>query len=420
MIIKRIGLVLLGLSLGAAAFSQDRVDTFGDDKLAFILLPAESISSGYASDAQFSPTGRYITFVKFEISEYETAVVNSLVEPRSPMKRPKWFRYDRVNRTSKLIPLPEDAEQTVILGDEKTVYFYSISKPNVQGFVDIPTGNITRTTFDMTKVVYYGNEPGAAYFMFSQGDSGMLLVKPNGQSLTFTMPPKVRVFRPLRSDANSITFLATMKSEPTKVGHLVYQSSDGSTRFDEMTREAWRKDLGPDDGVPMFHSVVAGDLAYVKLVDLPKTLVTDIPAKARLGLSSCHPNFGPKNDCVVYEDAGALLIREIKPMDLTMARKLMAMESKRKAISDAKQAATGLSVYAADNDNVLPGAEGWENKVAPYFKNSDFLRDFNYTFKGGNVNTIDNPGSTELGFIMGPGGRAVAYCDGHVKWIPNP
>ena len=168
MIIKRIALVVAGLYLGAASFAQDRLDTFGDDKRAFILLPAESITSGYASDAQFSPTGRYITYVKFEISEYETAIVNSLVEPRPPMKRPKWFRYDRVNKTSKLIPLPEQAEQTVILGDERTVYFYSISKPDVQGFIDIPTGTITKTNFDMGACVYYGNEAAAPYFMFSQ------------------------------------------------------------------------------------------------------------------------------------------------------------------------------------------------------------------------------------------------------------
>ena len=30
---------------------------------------------------------------------------------------------------------------------------------------------------------------------------------------------------------------------------------------------------------------------------------------------------------------------------------------------------------------------------------------------------IGNPAPTELGFTLGPGGRAVAYCDGHVKWV---
>ena len=420
MIIKRIGLIVAGLCFGAVIFAQDKIETFGDDKRTFVLLPAESISGALAFEAQFSPTGRYITFGKFDISYYETAVANSLIEPRPPILQPKWFRYDRINKISKLIPLPEGTQRTVILGDERTVFFYSEAKPDLQGFIDIPTEQVIKTNFDLSKFVYFGNQPSAPYLMFGVGDRGVLLVKPNGQSLTFQLPPKVHIFRPLRSDASSMTFLASQKGEPSKVGHLIYQISDGTVIFKEMTQEAWRKDVGSDESPNLFWWEKVGDLAYVKLLGLPKNLVTDLPTKARLGLDNCRPTFGPKNDCVVYEDAGALLIREIKPMDPNMARKLQAMDAKAKAMMNARQAATGLSVYAADNDGVLPGAEGWENKVSPYFKNSDFLRDFNYTFKGGNMSSIDNPASTELGFIIGQGGRAVAYADGHVMWVPNP
>ena len=420
MIVKRIELIVASLCLGAYTFAQDKMDTFGDDKKTFILLPAESISGALASNARFSPTGRYITYSKFDISYYETAVTNSLIEPRPPMMLPKWFRYDRINKVSKLIPLPEGTEQTVILGDERTIFFCSEAKPNMQGFIDIPTGKVTNTSFDLSNLIYMGNQPDAPYLMLGQGDRGVLLVKPNGQSLTFQMPPKVHIFRPLRSDSSSMTFLASQKGEPSKVGHLIYNSGDGSTSFKEMTQDAWQKDVGFEEFPSLFWCEKIGDLAYVKLINLPKSLVTDLPTKARLGLDNCNPTFGPKNDCVVYEDAGALLIREIKPMDPNLARKLQALTAKAKAMMGARQAASGLTVYAADNDGVLPGAEGWENKVSPYFKNTDFLRDFNYTFKGGNISSIDNPATTELGFTMGPGGRAVAYADGHVKWVPNP
>ncbi len=77
-------------------------------------------------------------------------------------------------------------------------------------------------------------------------------------------------------------------------------------------------------------------------------------------------------------------------------------------------------MFASDSDDVLPGQEGWEARVGPYCSDKDLLRRFNYTFKGGNMANIENPASTELGYILGPGGRAVAYCDGHVKWVPNP
>jgi prepilin-type processing-associated H-X9-DG protein len=52
-------------------------------------------------------------------------------------------------------------------------------------------------------------------------------------------------------------------------------------------------------------------------------------------------------------------------------------------------------------------------------KNSSILEGFVYTFKGGKLSDVDKPAETVLGYIEGPGGRAVAYLDGHVKWVPN-
>ena len=175
-----------------------------------------------------------------------------------------------------------------------------------------------------------------------------------------------------------------------------------------------------DNARSEFYFETLGELDYVKLMNLPKKLATDLPTRAKLGRSGSSPRFGPHNDCVAYEDAGALLIRDIKPMDQKLARQLQAQMSKMKAINDAKMAALGLIMYASDMDDVLPGAEGWEAKVLPYTLDGEMLKNFNYTFKGGNMAGVESPATTELGFTMGPGGRAVAYLDGHVKWVPNP
>ena len=53
-------------------------------------------------------------------------------------------------------------------------------------------------------------------------------------------------------------------------------------------------------------------------------------------------------------------------------------------------------------------------------KNRDLMNDFNYTFKGGDLANVEDPANTELGFVVGPGGRAVVYVDGHAKWVANP
>jgi prepilin-type processing-associated H-X9-DG protein len=408
--------LLLGLSVATISQAQDKVDMFGDDKRTFVLMPAEVIASGTVSNVQFSPSGRFVTYTRFENAFYETALANASQGKVPLFPKQTWYRYDRTNKTSKLLPVPSGAQDVVVLGDDRTIYFSGRESTDPQGFVDIGTSAVTKTNFNLADMIYLGQMASAPYFMLKSGETGVELIKPNGQSLTFQTPPKIHVYRPLSSNASSMTFAAMATGEPPKLGHLVYLLSDGSTSFKEITRDEWMKEMEVENQRSEFWYETVGDLDLVKLMNLPKKLVTDLPTRAKLARTGSNPRFGPNNDCVTYEDSGALLIRDIKPMDQAFARKYQAQAAKIKAMSDAKQAALGLIMYAADMDDVLPGGEGWETKV----KNSDLLKNFNYTFRGGNMGSIGNPASTELGFMMGPGGRAVAYCDGHVKWVSNP
>jgi hypothetical protein len=145
-----------------------------------------------------------------------------------------------------------------------------------------------------------------------------------------------------------------------------------------------------------------------------------IPKSTKLGPADGRIEFSNKGDIVVYQDAGSLLFREIQPIDPALAKKLGLDIVKKKLLSKAKQVGLGFIIYGSDNDDVLPGAEGWEAKLMPNMKNRDIMNDFNYTFKGGDLNGVEDPSGTELGFVVGPGGRAVVYLDGHAKWIPNP
>ena len=416
---KRFAL-FLGVLVASTCLAQDKIDMFGDDKRSFVLLPAEVISSGTVQNVQFSPTGRFITYTRFDNGFYETSLLASGQEKAPPRPKVTWYRYDRTTKSSKPLAVPSEAAEVIILGDDRTAYFCGPQPNDAQGFLDITTGIVTKTNFDMANMIYFGDKKAAPYFMVKSGENGVQLIRPNGQTFSFQTPPKVRVFRPLSTDASTMTFAAMAKGEPSKVGHLVYQLSDGSTSFKEITRPEWAKEMEADNQSSDFWFETIGNLDMVKLANLPKKLVTDLPTKAKLARAGSNPRFGPNNDCVAYEDSGALLIRDIKPMDQAFARKFQAEAAKRKAINDSKQAALALIMYASDMDDVLPGAEGWENKVNPYALDSDMLKNFNYTYKGGNMGNISDPANTELGFTMGPGGRAVAYVDGHVKWIPNP
>ena len=410
MVMKRVA-VLTGLILCSLIRAQDM---FGDNKNSFVLLPAEVISSGVVSNIEFSSNGQFITFQRKDIATFES----SLLGQEKPIRSP-WFRYDRKSKTSIKMPVPETTDEVIALADNQSIFFSGADSNDPQGFLNLRTGALVKTTFKLENIRYLGYHADAPYFIVSVNESTIALMRPNGQSLSIAVPRKVQVFRPLASDSSTITFMAMLKDFPSKFGHLVYRTGDGTSSFTEKPREEVQKQMQFDNPRSKFWFENVGDLAFVKLMDLPKNLKTDLPTRAKLGTANCNPKFGPMSDCVAYEDAGALLIREIKPLDVELARKLAAKAAKTKAMLDAKNTALSLIIYASDMDDVLPGAEGWEAKVKPYCKDEALVRNFNYTYRGGNMASIENPSTTELGFTVGPGGRAVAYCDGHVKWIPD-
>jgi hypothetical protein len=411
MVYKRVA-ALAVLFCSANLWAQEM---FGDDKKTFVLLPAETISSGVVSQIEFSQSGRYITYRKTDIDGFEARMVNKDLPAKT-----SWYRYDRTTKVNLRMPVPETAQEVLFLGDDQTIYFTGSKAEDAQGFVNLKNGATTKTNFDVAALQYVGELAWAPYFMFNRTDRELVLAWPNGQSLVINVPPKMSIFRPLKSDGQNLAFSAMVKGDQKSFGRLIYSMNDRATTFKSLTHEEWSRDMRSDEKPLNFWFEDTADMCYVKLRSLPKTLVTDLPTLAKLSTVNCVPTFGPGNDCVAYLDAGALLIRDIKPIDSAVARKVLADAAKAKAISDSKQAALGLIVYASDNDGVLPGAEGWEHKVEPYFKNVDLLKNFNYTFRGGTMESISNPAETELGFTIGPGGRAVAYCDGQVKWVSNP
>jgi prepilin-type processing-associated H-X9-DG protein len=86
------------------------------------------------------------------------------------------------------------------------------------------------------------------------------------------------------------------------------------------------------------------------------------------------------------------------------------------AISNAKQAGLALLMYSQDYDETLPTGDDINTKLAPYLKNTDPLDGFSYTYPGGKLGDIANPSETVLGIVSGPGGHAIVYADGHVRW----
>ena len=99
-----------------------------------------------------------------------------------------------------------------------------------------------------------------------------------------------------------------------------------------------------------------------------------------------------------------------------------------KTMQNAKQIGLGMLMDAQDYDETLPPSGDLANVVNPYLRDSDVFQNpatgefsFRYTGPaGGKLGSVERPAETVLGYLDGPGGRAVLYADGHVKWEDDP
>ena len=120
---------------------------------------------------------------------------------------------------------------------------------------------------------------------------------------------------------------------------------------------------------------------------------------------------------VLYTHDDALYAAPIASLDRLAFEKLM----RQLALSNARQIGTSLMMYCQDYDEIFPhDPANVKDAILPYIKSNDTLADFVYTYKGPlEMSKLDKPAETELGYVPGPGGRAVIYADGHAKWEPT-
>jgi hypothetical protein len=119
---------------------------------------------------------------------------------------------------------------------------------------------------------------------------------------------------------------------------------------------------------------------------------------------------------IVLVKVDAVMIREVREVPATWSRTIRSQPVKEEAISNAKQAAVAILIFAADYDGMSPSGNDWKEKLMPYTKNAEILKDFVLLLPGVNLDKLTKPAETVLGILTTSHGTAVAYADGHVIW----
>ncbi len=420
------------LTVLAAAFTCGQ-GLFGNDTQAFVLMPAQAIASASTLNIDIAPFGRHILYQQVTVGTPESLFAN----PKDATG--KWFVYDRIAKASKQINLPQKPSALSLLADDQNIYFETHDPEPVKGFLNLSNGLITTINTKDAEMIYWGASEYAKCLIGIAGDT-LVAFFPNGTVKTATLDPKLRIMWLMAGDANSLIFMArpadkSRRQIKANLNRANFTMTYGEFKDGEMDNFRSMS----NQKRPMFQASPSGEMDYVSIFEekhVPSATISGIgatakpqkkeeskslvPTSTRLGPVGGEVIFSLRNDFVVYQDAGALLIREIKPIDRLLAEKLSFDDLKKKLLNKAKQCGLGFIIYGSDNDDILPGAEGWENKLMPYMKDRNMMRDFNYSFRGGDVSKVVDPANTELGFVVGPGGRAVVYVDGHAKWVPNP
>ena len=127
----------------------------------------------------------------------------------------------------------------------------------------------------------------------------------------------------------------------------------------------------------------------------------------------------PEANGAVFNALSALWFTPIVKMNKAEYLAARAAALKATAMSNARQLGLATLMFAQDNDEVMPGPDGIEANIGPYTGSSSLFDGFTYTYPGGSLADIVSPSETVLGHVAGPGGSAVIYADGHVKWEKN-
>lgn len=186
--------------------------------------------------------------------------------------------------------------------------------------------------------------------------------------------------------------------------------------FERLGRDPDAKEARPDQAP----GNVAFGKAEFKLTNGWLTaLVGGQPKAALVAADARDVALSPDNRYVSYVSQSNLFVRKIRQLSPQEYQAMLDAAEKLHLMSNAKQLAVAMFIFAKDNSDRLPGKDGFLDRLSPYVKDTSVFQGFVFEMNGEDLSKVQDPMNQVLGYTQGKSGRAVVYADGHVKWIPN-
>lgn len=414
------------------------------EKTAIGLLPPETVGGSYVGQAIWSPDGRLIVFTKASNFVTKQALETRQLGGATEISIGVWDSHTRsatyvwtgkdsllsidwlgpntvIVTTSQVVPSPTQEDPNEAFERFTCMQVNAITKKAVVLMTELNSHSLhlnispNAPTAIMSSDIWLANKP--PYFWLIGVGTCERLYLPEGCGGYF-----VRWLE----DGNTPCFdIYSDISGKTLAGGDKWQIFDPATKtFSEWTAKDAPKFYSHDELTLPSAPLIALQLDTPKEYAGPKLRSlwyehVETGKKSRLLVAPDTDLYAmsPANDAVMYRAEGALFVRRLVsfPKDKVQA----ALDSVQRAElqTRAKESALAVLMFCSENYDTLPSPDGLKDKLLPYSRHNEQLDGFVYLLNGQKIADIKNPADTILGYYPGPGGYAVTYLDGHVKWL---
>lgn len=456
MIAFAIGL-LAAFAQGGIPAQPSEEDFVLTEKNAYLLLPPVAVGSGQASIIGWSPTGRYLLMSLANPALTPNLVKGALQGGPPPEISQTLLGWDKEALRS--IPLGSMKGLTTfaplqwLAGSNVAIGIYDeivpAPKPEDSGLrvvlvaADLAHGQFRRITLGEW------NEPEGYFrldfsptlpkalvsYIYAPMKKDAAGVRPASRVSLWTIDASLRQSSKVDAGPGALVQVAWQEGgQVAKLNLARFENRERQDRtiaFDLRTNQA----LPANEGARPYRAVEVEGPLRVTITPSQTTAGTITRQHPAAWLESIRPTeqpvallspksrmavLAPTNDAVAIEQDGIVMVRQLVAVPKENFYQARDAARRRVVMSQAKQVGTALLIFAADNDNKLPGPEQMPDCLKLYLKDDALLQGFQYTFGGGTLESIKNPAETTIGYIPGPGGFAWLFGDGHVVWKIEP